>query len=420
MASPVWGSKKWTRSLSTASSTGVPGRVERRGVDPGGEDGALFVGQQRHLVGALGVRRGACRLGVDAGSVDGEHEVGLCSEFLHHRRHDPHARQVGRGVVGVGEIGRPDANDHGPLLAAQRRAGGQGHLQAGEHDAVTGDGGLHEVHARRADERPDEQVDGVAEQLLGGVTLLQHPVAQHRHPLAQGHRLGLVVGHEQRRGLQPAVQAHQLRTHRHTQLGVEVRQRLVHQERRRLTDHRPAHRHPLSLPTRQRRRLAVQQLPQTQRPSHGIHLLGALGLGDLAHPQPETEVLAHRHVRVQGVVLEHHGDVTLRWRQVGHIPITDRDRPVRDLLEAGDHPQHRRLATPRGADEHHELPVVDVQRQVVHGAHAVGVHLRAVIERYRTHIRPPDQFSRQKRATSSGPPAPLPDVPSRTPSTFTP
>ena len=35
-------------------------------------------------------------------------------------------------------------------------------------------------------------------------------------------------------------------------------------------------------------------------------------------------------------------------------------------------PQHRRLTAPRRADEHHELPIVDVQRQTVHGRTPLG------------------------------------------------
>jgi len=36
-------------------------------------------------------------------------------------------------------------------------------------------------------------------------------------------------------------------------------------------------------------------------------------------------------------------------------------RPAADLLEAGEHPEERRLAAARGTDQHHELAVGDVE-----------------------------------------------------------
>src|SRR6266566_9101900 len=51
-----------------------------------------------------------------------------------------------------------------------------------------------EVHRRRADELRDEQVPGLAVQLLRRGQLLQNSVAHYRDTVAERHRLGLVVG----------------------------------------------------------------------------------------------------------------------------------------------------------------------------------------------------------------------------------
>ena len=51
-------------------------------------------------------------------------------------------------------------------------------------------------------------------------------------------------------------------------------------------------------------------------------------------------------MRVEGVVLEHHGDVAVLGREVVHQPIADVDLPGGDLLEARDHPEGRGLAAP--------------------------------------------------------------------------
>jgi hypothetical protein len=72
-------------------------------------------------------------------------------------------------------------------------------------------------------------------------------------------------------------------------------------------------------------------------------------LSALGQHQREGHVVAHRHVRVQRVVLEHHRDVALLGR---HVSLTTRSpmriSPPRDLLEPGDHAQQRDLPQPDG------------------------------------------------------------------------
>jgi hypothetical protein len=135
---------------------------------------------------------------------------------------------------------------------------------AAELELVAGDGGLDQVHGRRADEPGHEQVDRVVEQRLGGVDLLEDAVADHRHPRPQGHRLDLVVGDVDDRGAELLVQPGQLGPHLDPQLGVEVGQRLVHQEGLGLADHGPADGHPLALAAGQVGRLAGQVVEQGQ------------------------------------------------------------------------------------------------------------------------------------------------------------
>ena len=47
--------------------------------------------------------------------------------------------------------------------------------------------------------------------------------------------------------------------------------------------------------------------------------------GDLAQLEPEREVVAHRHVRIERVVLEDHRDVAVARRDVVDAPAADRD-----------------------------------------------------------------------------------------------
>src|SRR5262249_2471961 len=53
---------------------------------------------------------------------------------------------------------------------------------------------------------------------------------------------------------------------------------------------------------------------------------------------------------------------------------------LRHVLEAGDHPQERRLAAPGRADQHHELALADVEGDLVHCENAVRIDLRDLVE----------------------------------------
>ena len=117
-----------------------------------------------------------------------------------------------------------------------------------------------EVHRRRADEARHEQVRRVLVEHLRRVDLLDHPGAHDRHAVAERHRLGLVVRDVDHRRAQLLLDPRHLGAHLHAQLGVQVRQRLVHQERLRVAHDRAAHRHALALAAGQVRRLALQVL----------------------------------------------------------------------------------------------------------------------------------------------------------------
>ncbi len=81
---------------------------------------------------------------------------------------------------------------------------------------------------------------------------------------AQRHGFDLVVRDVDDGRLEPLVQQLDLGAHFHAQLGVQVGQRLVEQEQRRVARDRPAHRHPLALAAGELRRLAVEQVLHLQ------------------------------------------------------------------------------------------------------------------------------------------------------------
>ncbi len=90
----------------------------------------------------------------------------------------------------------------------------------------------------------------------------------------------------------------------------------------------------------------------------------------MLHAERMLEIAPHAHVGIEGVVLEDHRNVALARCQVGDVLVADEDRAVRDLFEASDHAQKRRLPASRRADENQELAWRDSEVDVINGAHA--------------------------------------------------
>jgi len=96
-----------------------------------------------------------------------------------------------------------------------------------------------------------------------------------------------------------------------------------------------------------------------------LHLAVDLRLVHFGQPQSERHVLAHRHVRVQRIALEHHRDVAILGLDVVDHLAVDGDGAAANLFEAGQHAQQRRLAAARRTHQHHEFAIFDVERDPV-------------------------------------------------------
>jgi len=92
-----------------------------------------------------------------------------------------------------------------------------------------------------------------------------------------------------------------------------------------LAHDRPAHRDPLALAAGELRRLAVEELVELERDGRLVDLLVDLGLALVLEAKGESHVLAHAHVRIQRVVLEHHRDVAVARIQVVDDAVADPD-----------------------------------------------------------------------------------------------
>ena len=104
-----------------------------------------------------------------------------------------------------------------------------------------------------------KRLTGLSYSSCGVADLLEDAVVHDRDPRAHRHRLDLVVGDVDDGRLEALVEAGDLGARLDAELGVEVGERLVHQEHGRLAHDRATERDALALAAGQLLRLAVEQ-----------------------------------------------------------------------------------------------------------------------------------------------------------------
>jgi hypothetical protein len=111
------------------------------------------------------------------------------------------------------------------------------------------------------------------------------------------------------------------------ELGVQVRQRLIEQEHRRIAHDGPADGDALALAAGKLIGTAVEQMVDLQQVGGLLHAPIDLGPRRLRHFQAEGHVLAHAHARIKRIGLKHHGDAAILRLLPGDVPAADPDLP---------------------------------------------------------------------------------------------
>ncbi len=171
------------------------------------------------------------------------------------------------------------------------------------------------------------------------------------------HRLFLIVGHIQRRDTEILLQSPDLGAQFDAQLGIQVAQRFIEQEHRWGAHQRPGDRDPLLLATGQLTRLARQQILDADAGGRSAGLLRRVVLADARIAQREGDVACHGQMWVQGVVLEHHGHVTVAGRGARDVATVDSHGSTVSRLESSRDPQGGGLSAAGRADQHGQRPV---------------------------------------------------------------
>ena len=79
----------------------------------------------------------------------------------------------------------------------------------------------------------------------------------------------------------------------------------------------------------------------------------------------EFDVVGDAHVAEERVMLEYESDTAVAGRNAGDVAPVQRYPPMVDLDEPGDGAQQRALAAAARAEQHEELALLDLERDVV-------------------------------------------------------
>ncbi|MNT26223.1 hypothetical protein D3C72_1617830 [compost metagenome] len=160
-----------------------------------------------------------------------------------------HDSRYARAVRAHDALFRADAHCHVAAAQFQCGFGEEFHRCAIQHHG----GGFHlhpcgeQVHGRRADEGRHEGAGRAMIDIQRMADLLDIALVHHHQPVGQRHGFHLIMGDEDRCGGETLVQLADFRAHGHTQLGVEVGERLVEQKHRRFADDGAGHGDALAL-----------------------------------------------------------------------------------------------------------------------------------------------------------------------------
>ena len=272
-----------------------------------------------------------------------------------------HRCQLHRNIPADGPCLGPDTDPHLPLGL---RAAGQAQA-IGEHRPAVPQFRVHIRNRGIAHEGGGEAVDRVGIHGVGRGDLLYGALAHEDNLVGDAHGLLLIVGDENRGDLGLLLNPPDLRAHFHAQAGVQIAQRLVQQQYIRLLDQGPGDGYTLLLAAGELSGLALEKVLDLYQPGDFLHGLAAFGPGTapagfwmLPVCQGKGDILLHRHMGVQRVVLENQSDVPLFRHQRCHVPAAEKDVPLRDALQSRDHIQGCGFAAAAGAQQSRQLAVL--------------------------------------------------------------
>ena len=220
--------------------------------------------------------------------------------------------------------------------------------------------------------------------------LLDATGVHHHHLIGHLQRLVQIVGNEQAGEMQRVVQLAQPATQLLAHPRVERAKRFVEQQHARLDGERARQGDALALTAGQLGRITATEIFELYQREQLIDAFSdAGGGGALAarlDGQAEGDVVAHRHVLEQRVMLKHEADAAIARVDRRHVLAIEQDGAMIGAVEAGDDAQQGRLAAARWAEQCHQLAARDLETDRVQGvkademfAHALNADAHAML-----------------------------------------
>ena len=268
--------------------------------------------------------------------------------------------------------------DQGVQIAVFGNAGGLGrqrtlrvrnrlHDGARVYELETGDAG-HEV--------PDVLIRRIGNYLLRGSNLNDAPVLHDCDPVTDTDRLVQIVSDENRGLSHHRCQLHELVLELAADQRIQGAEGLVHQEDIGIGRERAAQPHPLLHAPRELVGEAVLPTVELHQVEHALGLFPALSLAETAYFQGLGDVVAHRPMRHQAEVLEHHAHALapkpaqLRLRLVRHVLAVHEDSAGGGLQQPIDVAHQGGFAASRQTHDTEDLPFAHGESGVGHSHHA--------------------------------------------------
>src|ERR1700733_5071543 len=157
---------------------------------------------------------------------------------------------------------------------------------------------------------------------------------------------------------------------------------LVHKEDARAANECAAERHALALTSTQRLRVLMNLLTQTQDIAYFHHAAANFHIIRSARYEWHCDVVIDIKMRIQCIILKDHRHVALTRRYVVNSLPIDEQFACAYLLETSQHPQGRRLAASRRAENAQEFAVADGHVEIAHcrGAISIGLGDRSKLD----------------------------------------
>src|SRR5690606_35286189 len=114
--------------------------------------------------------------------------------------------------------------------------------------------------------------------------------------------------------------------------------------------------------------------------------------------EPVGDVLVDAHVGEERVALEHHGDVPEVGGQAGDVVVVQPDLALGGTLQPGDHPQDRRLAAARRAQQREQFSLRHVEVDMVDGQDVASETFDEALQLDAGRPPPRDLGGRRRRA----------------------